>query len=526
MVTEREGYVAKAQLNGGNGWGWGDVGHVEATYRLAAVEAMPVSASARQTLVALEQAPLVSAQELSAMCGRSVSVVHRGLNELLDARIVERRESGASRSKRYRWHIRDECIRMVGPGFGLWHDEWALCRLFDRMPVVESVYESVGVLGGLGRLKVFQWFGGAVWDAAALFEEGWVLFLWAGLWQDERRLRAVMGKMGVDLVRLAAFGESAWPAAVCFVVHDAWERELVFRAARREGLLGSVAVWCMSDRQWSGETDAGRCRGWVAEYVFAREFALGMWERRLEESVWNSVCGDLAWRGLMAIAEWDRISCPGIRNMVGEGKNGRRVFMLLRDLVRMGLVTRSWDGVRYRYSGSAKLHGLMAGLDRMRRTALPSGYGRSTGAEERGLQKHEDGVLGVMSGFMAAGLPTASGWRSWEHLGGGGGIAPDGMVYLEASPYGSGWHYVEYELRASGKVRIARKLRGYVAGGRQDDWPVLFVVTGETAERNWHVVGGALGARMVTATTGRLRRGGVVGSEGVWSLYGEYVVVG
>ena len=56
--------------------------------------------------------------------------------------------------------------------------------------------------------------------------------------------------------------------------------------------------------------------------------------------------------------------------------------------------------------------------------------------------------------FLAVWLPAAAGWRSWEHLGGSGGISPDGMVFLERSPYGPTRAYFEYERTARGEARV------------------------------------------------------------------------
>lgn len=497
----------------------------EVVYSNGAAEGMPVSLSCRETLRCLEQAPLSSVKELSDMYGRSVTVFHRGLSQLLEKGIVERVDMGAARGRKWRWHVSTEFSRQVGAGFGLWHDEWALCRLVERLPVVEGVYEAVGAVPGLGALRKFQWFGRAVWDAAALYERGWVVFLWTGLWQDEGRLRKLMSRLGEDARRLGAFGKPAWPAAVCFVAHDQWQRELVFRAARRER-LSNVAVWCMADGEWSGTVEPEVSRGWVAEFVYEREVVPGGWRRRRDDNVWNVVYGKTAWRGLLAVAEWDRITWGGVRSLVGETKDGRRALTYLHEMVERGYFERRWDGKKFRYSGSVKLRRLMAVLDRVKRSSLPGGYGRSLGADERGIEAHEDGVLYVMSRFMEVGRASASGWRSWEHLGGGGGLAPDGMVELRQSPYGPGWHYVEYERRARGKVRVGKKLRGYVAGARQDDWPVLFVVQNEIMEETCHEVGQELGVRMLTTTMSRLRKNGGPLGRGVWSLYGEDATVG
>ena len=57
--------------------------------------------------------------------------------------------------------------------------------------------------------------------------------------------------------------------------------------------------------------------------------------------------------------------------------------------------------------------------------------------------------MDLMGEFAAAGVTGAAGWRCWEHMG-FEAIAPDGLVYLEHSPYGPGWHYLECERFARG----------------------------------------------------------------------------
>ena len=134
--------------------------------------------------------------------------------------------------------------------------------------------------------------------------------------------------------------------------------------------------------------------------------------------------------------------------------------------------------------------------------------------------------MDLMGSFMAAGLPVAAGWRSWEPLGGGGGIAPDGMVYLHHSPYGEGWHYVEYERTARGESRVHRKLRGYSSVKRQDRWPLLVVARDGVAEGAFNEVGNEEGVLMVTTSLDRLKRHGAVGNMECWRMYGKDVVLG
>ena len=56
--------------------------------------------------------------------------------------------------------------------------------------------------------------------------------------------------------------------------------------------------------------------------------------------------------------------------------------------------------------------------------------------------------MSCIGDFLARGLPVAAGWRSWEQLK-ESGISPDGMVFLERSPYGPTWAL--FRVRADGR---------------------------------------------------------------------------
>ena len=178
----------------------------------------------------------------------------------------------------------------------------------------------------------------------------------------------------------------------------------------------------------------------------------------------------------------------GIRfgqKLVGESGDSGRVRKAMGSLVEAGMVRRGSS----RGAHSHVMDG--PGFEVLRRRDRVSAHRRrrspahSQMPEERGLAAHEYGVMDLMGGFLDGGLDVAAGWRSWEDMGAdGGGIAPDGLVLLRHSPYGPGWHYVEYELRARGVSRVVRKLRGYGSARRRDRWPVLVVVRDEAAERD------------------------------------------
>ena len=118
------------------------------------------------------------------------------------------------------------------------------------------------------------------------------------------------------------------------------------------------------------------------------------------------------------------------------------------------------------------------------------------------------------------------GWRDWETMGADGGIDPDAMALLRDSPYGPGWHYVEYERSASSPSRIRKKLHGYDSPMRPNSWPVLVALSTGKAEVHCHEVGGEMKVSMLTTTFPRLRKHGAVGTQECWSLYSRQVALG
>ena len=85
---------------------------------------------------------------------------------------------------------------------------------------------------------------------------------------------------------------------------------------------------------------------------------------------------------------------------------------------------------------------------------------------------------------------------------------------------------MEYE-RSARRSRDARsKLNGYLAPGRRDDWPVLFVLWDDNAEKVFQQLGLEDGLKMLTTTPHRSKAVGAVGQNGCWSRPGEDVILG
>ena len=129
----------------------------------------------------------------------------------------------------------------------------------------------------MGRLSRFQWYKGAAWDAVAQYEDGWALFFWSGLLQGERHLNELFSRMGVDLMEHRAVGPVPWPGRMCFVVSDLWQRELVYRAARRRGCGDQVETFaCRTARCPRRPTRKPVAAGWRIQLLgVRRQLALG-----------------------------------------------------------------------------------------------------------------------------------------------------------------------------------------------------------------------------------------------------------
>ena len=484
-----------------------------------------LSNSAEQLLPVVAALPLASVVDYSAVVGKTPSYFYPRLSEMEFRGLLRRVSLGATKPKVARWWLTQEGINRLLVFSPHWHEEWALARLLERLPMVEWFYQAAAELPGLGELENFSWFNGVAWDAAARYREGWAAFFWSGMMQRESRVRETFTKLGVDLVRHSVLGGAPYPGYLCFVVGDAWQREIVFRVARQFGCTAVLRVWCVSDGTVAGAREPGRSTGWVHQLPVVKDMGGWGWEKRVADCYWSGPAAFGGTRLLDAVAEWPGMISKFGKALFQESGSSRWVQRLFTGLHKAGLVAREeLAHGSYRYSVCQKGFNVLALRDRVSNTRLPAGVRPLPVGHRR--QAHEDGVMGLMGEFGAAGVAGAAGWRCWEHMGGAGGIAPDGLVYLDHSPYGPGWHYLEYERSARGRNRVERKMQGYAAAERINDWPVLMVVWNKEAEAVFQQVGRDAGISLLTTTVDRLARCGAVRGPNCWLMYGTGVEVG
>ena len=492
-------------------------------------DGLELSQGCFRVLDTLSEMPLASVPEMAKAKGGSASGVGRRLLELQERGLVGSEVMGWTKKRVRRWWLEGKALEGATALGGSWHEEWGRCRLMERFPSVEWFYRFVGTMKGLGPLEAFQWLEGCCVDAAARFEGGWVAFLWSGLWQTERGFMTRLDRLPYDMANISDSGTVARPSLYCVVVADSWQRELVYRVVRRYGMEDLVSVLCVTDGVVSGVRPGvdpvGKGEGWVYQPAWPKSLGGWAWPQRLERSFVVLARGGVIGRVLDTIAEWPGMGRGMARAAMGHGRKGGGTQMACKWLTEQGLVERKLEQESYRYALTSRGVDFLARRDRVNFSQSEDRSKVFSWERKPRLQAHEDGLMGLVGQFMAVGMEAATGWRSWEHLGGGGGIAPDAMVNVRSGPFGPGWHYVEYERTARGERRARSKLRGYLSRGRQDDFPILLVTWDDGAETVFQELGKEGGLPMLTTTVGRLEEFGAVKSTGCWSMYGEGVSV-
>ena len=383
-----------------------------------------------------------------------------------------------------RWWLTEKLLVAANLSAHNHHQDWGRCRLLERLPVLETGYRAMATVSGLGSLIELGWPTGTALDAVASYEGGWCAFLWSGLLESEAHLDQRLQRLGLDLLDWSTDDQPAWPSLFVFAVHDRWQQELVLRAASQHNMEDQVAVMCPSSGALTGNWTGGSSLAGFFQPIIPMDLGGEGWEKRVE----RIMAGGEHVRDLRRISdivtEWAGMEVKLGRAALGESEKGKRAARVCKMLAEWKMLERRLKGNKgYRYAiGSRGFRGLamrdgvgFRTLDRWR--SVPEWRERPQ------LQAHEDGLMQLMVQFMVRGLDVAKGTRSWEHMGHDGAIAPDGMVYLLDSPYGEGWHYVEYERSARWRNDPLDKLNGYLAHSRQDDWPVLFVLWNDEAER-------------------------------------------
>ena len=275
----------------------------------------------------------------------------------------------------------------------------------------------------------------------------------------------------------------------------------------------------------------------------------------LKRGPWAGRGGRAIFRLLTAVGLYPVAATAHLKAFVGEAQDGTETNRLLVILLKMGLVEVVAKKARAQAKRVSKgvpmtISDRGQGADRYcltaaGRTAFCSAHGGTPDdlAERTGIKKpakvkkkdwilaehvakhwlfrHQDNTYEVLAQLAEMGCPVAPGWRGTVTLANRSRIKPDGMVLLK-TPWGRAWFKFEFELRARSPKPCAARLAKYASEHRLDDDWLLIVCNNDLAEANFHAAGDAYPRtlKMLTTTLRRLRDGGGVAGEEVWSYYG------
>ena len=490
---------------------------------------VPVSQGAKEAFSFIGSCPLISKPDLSNLMGYDAPYSYPLVKELADSGLVTSVPLGGVSARADRLYVPPYGRQFLTVADRSWQDDGARSVLLSRFPVAETLPLAASSVEGMGRLLSFNWYQGMAWDAAARYETGFVPIFWSGLLQRERRVRQTLLNLGPDLLEVASPGRNPRPGMLCFVVPDAWQAQVVRRAARGFGLEDRIMFCYIWDRSATPAARPVESVGGITTQIADAYVGNWPWEARVAASPWSGDQPRRFYRQLQITAEWPRTHLDFARSVLLEkpqSRNTQRMQALLRGGDGPWLHSNVERGV-HRYTVNNKSFHLLATIDRVANNQIPAANLGPAGMGNSPV--HDDEVMAAFGQFVANGLKVANGWRSWERWG-HGGIEPDGMIFLNFGPFGAGWHYYEHERTARRRARAERKFRRYLAPRRQDDFPVLFALWDDEAEETFHRIGRENAgrpdrARLLTTTRDRLARYGALG-DGCWSWYGEPVRLG
>ena len=229
---------------------------------------------------------------------------------------------------------------------------------------------------------------------------------------------------------------------------------------------------------------------------------------------------------LFLVAKMPACTVATIQAVLGAKSDRSRAQNATAHLRDFGSMNGWADGRKHRYKITESAMKVLAPLDGTRPGKIWRRIEMKRWDNMDGFEQHEYGVADLVGQFLAAGCPWAAGWQIWESYGIEGAIRPDAAVYLSNSPFGPGWHYIEYERSARTPRRIRRKLSAYASLRREDNFPVLVVCATDLAERHFQEAGTAMDIGLVTTTIARLEKHGGVNNTACWRLGSQPVLLG
>ena len=396
-----------------------------------------------------------------------------------------------------------------------------LHALLKRITLTESVHiitKDALAAEPKRQFRDLQWRFDSAVDATVRFNDGWIAFKWSGIWQSQRLLTDQLNQLNKNLSAWRPGGNRPWPGRICFIVPDAWQAELVRRVVDTFGLREHCLIYNADSQQTEGDYDLSQSRSRPPPPEMER------WNRRpnrldrIMRCLMEREDAKPLIRCLATSEQWPGAFRSVLKDLTR--LNGKAMTTSLNTLAESDLM---WQVEHGGYAVANLWLSIAAERDR-----VWSGRPRQMVGKEKvealyagRIAKHEIGMMKLVGWFAAVGCPVAPGWRFRDVMGDTGQIAPDAMVYIENSPFGPTWFYLEYELSAKTPSKVTGKWRGYCSHLRSDDFPVLVACRRQALP---HFVRETAGMRALIAPVEDIRKKNVIGDSGtVWLQDGQPV---
>ena len=382
----------------------------------------------RRLLHTLPGMPLASASDGAMHLGVSPSNIYPILGRLSDEGdglgLLTSASLGATMGSQARQWLTDRGRIFSAGHHSFWHEEWARCRLLERLPVTEQLYQVTGrLVPTMGQLVEFRWAQGQAHDASAVFEAGWAALFWSGIMESrkhlERRWHQFLASLYSVRNSLALDGDwskhtpIARPHMICAVVPDHWQGELVERAIVANS-SDPVQIWCVADGTVTGANEPGR-RGYgrIPQPVYRRDLGGWPWVRRVRSSPWGpGFSSPITYRMLLALFQFSGMTTTHISQILTKSDRSRAVENSLTQLIDVGFVSRTKKQNFYQYWITEGGANVLVTLDRINLGSVDGRAVRPWRKQE--LSKHDWEATSLLARLAKAGLSVANGWRSWE----------------------------------------------------------------------------------------------------------------
>ena len=476
----------------------------------------------------LDRFPLASAYDIADLCADAYKPCHNTLQSLESGGLAGGMDAGYSQRRQHRyWN------NARGPGRTADNPQpkrpKLIHSLLKRITLAESVYLISGhALAAEPKRKLldFQWHFDPAVDATVRLNDGWMAFKYSGIWQSQKLLTHQLKHLDENLRAWKPDGDQPTPGRICFVAADTWQAELARRAVTEFGLSEQCLIYNAESRQIEGNYDLSKSRRWPPQPDMAR------WNHRpdrlddIMRRLMERPDAKALIRCLTTAEQWPGVTRSALKDLTR--LNGQSITTSLATLTETALVRQMAHGG---YAVDDSWLSIAAQRDRVW-SGRPGAKSEILKEQLCRTPKHELGLMEVVGWFAAAGCPVAPGWRfrdvmeeagqtAPDAMEKAGQTAPDAMVYLENSPFGPTWFYLEYELTARSRSKSEDKMHGYHSPKRSDDCPVLVVCRRKAIP---HFLRASAGTNALIAPVEDLRRKNVVGDSGtVWLQNGRPV---